>query len=178
MAATVPPPPASSPTPSVGAVGCTTASLSWSAIPTATSYDLSRAANGTCAGATFLANTTSTTRNETSLTANTTYSYLVTAKNACGAAPSPGSCVSLTTTAATPVGNSVTTFVSGSNLVIRWSDVAGATSYRVLVDSAPNGTFATQLGTASSGATGLTVPIPADGHFRVAALTSCGWSAP
>ena len=73
------------------------------------------------------------------------------------------------------VGNTARIQRSGSNLVLTWTNVAGATDYAVYEDASPSGTFTTLTGTAASGTTGLTVAIPAAERFyKAAARNSCG----
>ena len=63
----------------------------------------------------------------------------------------------------------------GASLRLTWSGVEGATDYVVTEDSAPDGAFATQAGTAPDGASGLTVPMPPGLRFYlVAARNACG----
>ncbi|MBI4229520.1 MAG: hypothetical protein HY608_01665, partial [Planctomycetes bacterium] len=50
---------------------------------------------------------------------------------------------------------------AAADLVFTWTDVAGADDYVVYSSPTPQGTFTSELGAAGSGATGLTVPIPA-----------------
>ena len=63
----------------------------------------------------------------------------------------------------------------GSSVKLTWQNASGAASYVVNEDSAPNGTFATQTGTATDGTTGLTVPV-ASGlrYYLVTAVNACG----
>ena len=175
--ATAPAPPPTSPAPSQTSSDCSSIGLAWAAEPLAKNYYLYKAANATCASATSLTFTSAQSYTATGLAPATTYSFYLIAQNACGSAAA-SACVTATTAPPPAVDGSVHLAVSGPNLVITWANVPGATSYRVLADSSPNGSFATQLGTASSGTTGLTLPMPAQDWFRVAALTSCGWSAP
>ncbi len=65
---------------------------------------------------------------------------------------------------------------SGGNLIIRWTDIALATNYRVYQDSSAAGAFATQTGTALTGATGLAVAMPAGNllYFKVKGENACG----
>lgn len=68
---------------------------------------------------------------------------------------------------------------SGAGLHLGWTDQASATDYVVAEDVAPGGTFGTETGTATSGATGLDVTMPAgDRYYRVAARNGCGTGPP
>jgi hypothetical protein len=63
----------------------------------------------------------------------------------------------------------------GLNANLTWQNASGATGYAVNEDTAPNGTFATQTGTATDGTAGLTVPV-ASGlrYYLVTAVNACG----
>ncbi len=80
---------------------------------------------------------------------------------------------------AAPAGLRVARAGSGpaATLHFTWDDVGGATGYAVREDASPAGAFATVTGTATSGTTGLTVPLPAGNRFYlVAARNACGES--
>jgi hypothetical protein len=49
----------------------------------------------------------------------------------------------------------------GAELHLTWTDHPDAADYEVLEDAVPSGSFATVTGTALSGASGLTTPMPA-----------------
>jgi hypothetical protein len=63
----------------------------------------------------------------------------------------------------------------GASVRLTWQNASGATSYEVNEDTAPNGAFATQTGTATDGTAGLTVPV-ASGlrYYLVTAVNACG----
>ena len=63
----------------------------------------------------------------------------------------------------------------GSNVKLTWQNASGATSYTVNEDTAPNGAFTTQTGTATDGTAGLTVAV-ASGlrYYLVTAVNACG----
>ncbi len=63
-----------------------------------------------------------------------------------------------------------------TELHFTWADIASATSYVVVQDLVPNGSFGAQTGTSSSGAIGLTVPMPGGeiDYFLVAGAGPCG----
>jgi hypothetical protein len=71
----------------------------------------------------------------------------------------------------------LTTAGAGADLVFNWADAASAEDYVVLLDTVPSGSFATITGAASSGVTGLTVPMPPGNvlYFLVAGRNpTCG----
>jgi hypothetical protein len=83
------------------------------------------------------------------------------------------------TCAATPgaVGNLFLATANGdSDLLLTWDDTANADDYIVFGDTRPDGPFDTIVGSASSGATGLSVAMPqGTGYFLVAGRNSvCG----
>ena len=93
------------------------------------------------------------------------------------ACPTPQS---VTSTAATltvtphpdPVGATLGLSTDGVNLTFTWTDTA-AGDYVVHEDTAPDGPFAGETGTAASGTPGLTVPLPAGiTYYRVAGRTA------
>lgn len=64
----------------------------------------------------------------------------------------------------------------GTDVQLTWNDATDAADYVVFSDTSPNGSFSTVVGTASSGATGLTLGTPAgNAYFLVAGRnSSCG----
>lgn len=106
--------------------------------------------------------------------AGTTYTYWMEAYNDCGWSAN-SSCSTAARLSAAAVGDTENVTRSGGNIVIKWTDVVGATSYRVYQDTSPSGAFATLVGTATSGSIGLTFPIPTQNIFyKVAAVNGCG----
>ena len=65
---------------------------------------------------------------------------------------------------------------SGGDLVATWDDVPGVTLYTVFHDPAPDTLPATPFGSATTGTTGVTRPLPPDPllFFRVAGENACG----
>jgi hypothetical protein len=59
-----------------------------------------------------------------------------------------------------PVGPTLTVTTNGTSLTFNWSDVPGASDYVVLSSTVASVPPATEVGAASSGAAGLTAPIP------------------
>lgn len=103
--------------------------------------------------------------------------FTCTVTNACGSVTSLGAL--LTVNSSTPpsaVGNSVVADRSGGGVVLRWADIPGASSYRVYEDTSASGTFATVSATATSGATGVVLPVSpaAEAYYRVAGQSPCG----
>jgi hypothetical protein len=73
------------------------------------------------------------------------------------------------------VGDTLKQTHPASNLTFNWTDLPAATSYAVYQDTAPGGAFSTLTGSASSGAAGLTVPLPAGSwYFAVGGVNGCG----
>ena len=113
-----------------------TAELSWSPVPGAQSYTISRAGNPTP-----LATGVTAThyRDATALIGNQTYTYVVAAVNAGGG--SPGSTVTLKLPMNAPIGF---TAAQGANgVALQWQPVSGATSYNVKRATTSLGPFAT-----------------------------------
>ncbi len=102
--------------------------------------------------------------------------YACALANGCGNAVTPVATLTVGNFPPGAVGNSQTVGKSGANLLLRWTDIANAASYAIFQDAAPGGAFATQAGTASSGATGLTLAPPAGNavFFKIAGVNGCG----
>ena len=98
--------------------------LSWDSVPGATSYEVKQGANG---AATAIASGTSHTF--TGLTANTSYTLYVRAKNSGGT--SPWASANATTKLATPTGLRPYGYEGTTSLSFHLDAVAGATSYEV-----------------------------------------------
>lgn len=64
----------------------------------------------------------------------------------------------------------------GADLRLTWDDTTNADDYIVFSDTAPNGTFDNVVGTAASGASGLTIGMPAGSDFYLVAArnSACG----
>ncbi|HEY2031150.1 MAG TPA: PHB depolymerase family esterase [Myxococcales bacterium] len=110
----------------VGAVTNTTVALSWTASTGATSYSVFR--NGVSVGTSTTASYT-----DSGLTANTTYTYAVTASNVKGTSPQSAPVQATTTNAVVPpqvLGLAVGA-VTSTSVALSWSLVSGATSYQV-----------------------------------------------
>ncbi len=154
-----------------------TLSVSWSSSPSATFYVLEAGSSPGTANL-FQASVGLIT----SLTGpgpEGTFFTRVRAGNACGvSAPSPERTLVLTCNAPAPTGLQAAT--TGSILTLSWNASANATSYRLLVGSAPGvGNLLTAdvgIGTAVSANTS---GAPSGNYFvRVVANTPCGTSAP
>ncbi|HEY4743888.1 MAG TPA: fibronectin type III domain-containing protein, partial [Desulfuromonadaceae bacterium] len=152
----VPPPtPPAAPTGVSATGGANQATISWSAVTGATSYNLYRSttAGVTTANGTKIAAVTSPYVN-TGLSAGTTYYYIVTAVNNVGESTASAQ-VSATTNAPPPAVPAAPTGVSatgGANQVsVSWSAASGATSYNLYWSATAGVTTAT--GTKISGVT-------------------------
>lgn len=84
--------------------GCTGMGLSWVAVPGASTYDIWRASGPSCSGAAKVnpSPVSGTTYADSGLALGTTYSYRLTASNACGTS-APGSCATASTLACAPL---------------------------------------------------------------------------
>lgn len=152
-------------------ISSATLTLTWTTSSGATSYDVYQ-------GSTLLGNITSTTYNVSGLSASTSYTFKVIAKNASGSAPGTGLGATTTATTSAPpqtapaditglAANSITT----TSLTLNWTSSPTATSYDVY-----NG--AALLGNTTGvtyNVTGLTSNTPYT--FQVIAKNSAG-SAP
>ena len=134
-----------------------TPSLSWNAASNATSYDVYFGAGGSPQ---FVINTASTSYSPAALSAGTTYSWMVVAKNAAGTASS--ATWSFTTFIASP---SVPALLSPGNgaggvstaPILSWSGASNATSYDVYFGTTPSPQLVTNT-TATSYSPGVLAP--------------------
>ncbi|MDR2911175.1 MAG: fibronectin type III domain-containing protein [Bacteroidales bacterium] len=113
------------------AVSNTQINLSWVAVTNATGYSVERR-TGSESWAVIATSVTSTTYNNSGLTANTHYYYRVRAYNAAGNSEYSDavSATASLTTPATPTGLRATT-VSSTQINLSWTAVTGATGYRI-----------------------------------------------
>ncbi len=125
--------------------------LSWTATPTATSYDLYRS-TASALETDYVDGITGTSYTDTAVSGATTYYYRLVAVNAGGETWS--SEVSATTTAAAPTALAVTG--ENSRTILTWTVPAGATAYNVYRGSATGDEGTTPL------AAGLSVPLYID----------------
>ena len=137
------------------AVSATGATVSWSAVTGATSYQLYR-------GATLVASPTTTSATDSGLTAATSYSYTVKAVNAGGssAASAALAVTTLPNVPAAPTGL-VSSGVYATGATVSWSAASGATSYQVFRGStliaSPTATSVNDSGLAAATAYSYTV---------------------
>ncbi len=187
---TTTPPPATVPSAPTGVTatgGTKQATISWSAVTGATSYNLywSTTTGVTPANGTKIAGATSPTV-QTGLNDNTTYFYVVTAVNSAGesAASVQVAATTLTSTAPPPTVPAAPTGVSGTGgaqqVTVSWTAVTGATSYNLYYSTTTGVTTAN--GTKVSG---VTSPFVQTGltdsttyFFIVTAVNSAGESSP
>jgi hypothetical protein len=162
--------------------GCTNVSLSWTAVPTATDYEVWRNAGASCTGATLVVSTTGglTTYNDTGRSLGTQYSYAIRAKNTCGASGN-GTCAT-TTTLNVPAAPGAPTFtsVSCTTLTVNWTAVSGATSYDVWRVAGATCTGAVKItGTPVAGTTYNDTGLTASTQYSylITANNTCGTSA-
>ena len=123
--------------PTFASVADTTLTVNWTAVSGAATYDVWRAAGGTCTGAVKLTGVpiAATTYPDSGLVCNTQYSYYITANNACGTSGN-GTCGPVTTAACAAVppeigpGSTPATSQGWSNkTTTTWPSDATATSY-------------------------------------------------
>jgi len=57
----------------------------------------------------------------------------------------------------------------GATLQLTWDSATNAQSYDVFADATASGAFTTLVGSASSGGTGLTIPMPSGPQFYLVA---------
>jgi hypothetical protein len=154
-----------------------TATVSWTASPTATSYLVERSTSAT-GPFTTVTTTANTTLADPTLAGGTTYYYRVTPSNAAGIGP-VSNVASVMTVPSAPA-NLTAAVLSATEIDLHWSDVTGETGF--IVEESLNGTTDfTQIGTTAMGVThfpaaGLT---PATHYFfRVIAIDAAGDSDP
>jgi hypothetical protein len=161
----------SSPANAASAIPVSGTSLNWSASSGATSYDVYF---GSTNPPPFLANTTSTTRSLSALSASTTYYWNVVAKNASQSAAS--GTWSFTTATAAPAAPTLVSPANAAtgvatNTSLNWNSASGATSYDVYFGSTnppPLVTNTTNLTYAPAISNGITY------YWRIAAKNSGG----
>jgi fibronectin type 3 domain-containing protein len=131
--------PPAAPTSLTASAGNAQASLSWSAVAGAASYNVKRAlVSGGPYG--FVANPTDTSFTDTGLTAGTTYYYVVSANNAAGESANSAEASAITAPSA-PTG--LTTTPGNGQVGLSWNAAAGASSYTILRATSPGGPYTT-----------------------------------
>ncbi len=159
------------------AVASTTATLSWTAVSGATSYQLSYKKSTTSTWTTTT-NSSTTSRNLTGLTASTLYNVRVLA--VCSSGNSAYATLDFTTTAAATCGvptNLASSAVTSTTATLSWTAVTGATSYQLSYKKSTTSTWTstTNSSTTSRNLTGLTASTLY--NVRVLAVCSNGNSA-
>ena len=167
--------PAAPGAPSFGNLTCDSVTVSWGAVAGATLYDVERKDNG-CAGggwATVATDVGATSFDDSGLAANSTYSYRITAKNACGNS-GPGSCASTTTlqTVGTPSGLTATGTCAGIDLA--WSAASGATSYDILRGDSCGNVVVIDTGVVGTTYTDTTAAAGTPYSYTVRGVNACG----
>jgi hypothetical protein len=155
----------------------TTATITWTAAPTATGYVVQESANGT-SGWTQAATTTTLSATLTGLTNATTYYYRVFGTDASGSA-APSNVVSVTTVPVAPT-NLAATVASASEIDLSWNNVTGQTGF--IVQESANGTSGwAQIASVVSATTTFHVgglSAATTYYFRVQATDAGGSSGP
>ncbi|MEO6404790.1 MAG: reprolysin-like metallopeptidase [Ferruginibacter sp.] len=156
----------------------TSATLNWTAVSGATSYDVDYRDASTATWINAASATASTTVNLSGLAASTVYDWQVRAN--CSAGPTAYTAAQFTTTAAaacgTPTG--LTASATQTTATVGWSAVSGAISYNVDYRAASSGTWinaATGTNVTSVNLSGLTANTVYD--WRVAATCTSGTGA-
>ncbi|HZV03046.1 MAG TPA: fibronectin type III domain-containing protein, partial [Planctomycetota bacterium] len=158
-------------------VSQTQINLTWTASSGATTYAVAR---GTQSGGPYsqIGTTSTTSFQDTGLTANTTYVYVVQATNAGGTSASSNQASATTLpNAPSPPTNVAATAISQSQIQLMWTASSGATSYVVSRGTQSGGPYS-QIGTASTTSfqdTGLTAHTTYD--YVVQAVNAGGTSA-
>ena len=151
-----------------------TYTVTWPAVPGATSYAVERSANGMTGWTAVGSATAATSKSDPGWGAGGTMYYRVTATGGGGASPA-SAVVSATLAPAEPFASAT---ASGSTVTVTWGAVSGATSYTV-ERSADGSTGWAAVGGATSGTT-VTDPGRADGsttYYRVTA-SNVGGNSP
>jgi uncharacterized protein (DUF1800 family) len=131
-------PPASAPANLTATPGNARITLTWRSVSGATSYRVYRTTTGTF-GSTPIATVSNRSYTNTGLTVGTTYSYRVTARNNDGEGP-PSAVVSSTPVAPPPAPSTINAVGGNRQVIVTWSPVPTATSYRVYQSQA-SGTY-------------------------------------
>ncbi|MBP6025188.1 T9SS type A sorting domain-containing protein [Ferruginibacter sp.] len=159
------------------AITNTTATVSWTAVANAVSYDVDYQVTGAGTWTNAATATATTSVNLSGLTQGTAYSWRVRATCAAGSGNYTTSSFTTTAPCGTPTGL-VSSAVTSSTATVSWSAVSGATSYAVDYKLNASGTWTSA--TASTAATsvnlsGLTASSLYD--WRVSATCASGTSA-
>ncbi len=157
----------------------TAIALSWPAVTSATGYKVETSSNGGTSWTTLAASQAGLTYAHTSLAANSSHKYRVTAINATGVSAA-STVVTLVTLSAAPTGLSAVS-TSATAIHIAWLKVTGATSYK-LERSPDNTTWTTVVpGTAFTGTTvsynDTTVVGGTTYYYRLSSISTVGTSS-
>ena len=159
-----------------------TVSLSWSALPGASSYRIMQATSPNGPFIVSSAGTTAgTSATVTGLALNTPYYFQVVPVDGQGNSGPPTNTVSATTSVSLVAPTNVAVMsTTGNSAVLSWSSATGATGWRVLASLSPAGPFV-QMTTSTPTATGATVlglSPTSTYYFQVVALDAANNQSP
>ncbi len=158
-------PPLPQPTGLTTTPGDAQVTLSWSAVPGATSYRVYR-------DGVRVTTRTSTSWTDTGLTNGTGYAYYVVAVGPTSASPPSGTVTATPSAAVSGAPTGLSGTPGNTTAMLTWTAVSGATSYQVYRDGAAVGSVSSPAFTDTGLANGTTYA------YRVTAVTAGGESAP
>ena len=153
--------------------------ISWGAVTGASTYYIYRYTSNSSGSASQIGSSTTTSYEDKTAVAGTTYYYWVKAYNADSGAYSAFSAVDSGSRKklSTPSGVSATAGAGANNLT--WSTVADATSYKILRGTSSTYSSATQIGTVTTATFSDATALPGQGYYYwIVAVNDQGESAP
>jgi len=166
--------PVSTPTVPTGvtasAVSSTQVNLTWTAVPSATSYKIYRTTSSSLIPV-LVGTSLTPTFGDTDLTKSTTYYYAV---SAVGTSGESGQSVQVSATTlssssmASPIGLTAIP-TSSSQINLSWGSVSGATSYTIYISTSPTGNFRGIVSTGTTSATSVGLSAGTTYYYTVTA---------